>query len=79
MPLHSYTATTSRCQVSRPRRKYSYFAQAVLELVLAPAPDCSAGHSVVGAGSRTEELHTLTSWSQSSDTCWRHAETRQPA
>ena len=58
---HSHTATTSRCQVSRPRRKYSYFAQAVLELVLvlAPAPDCSAGHSVVGAGSRTEEPHKL--------------------
>ena len=59
MPLHSHTATTSRCQVSRPRRKYSYFAQAVLELVLAPALDCSAGHSVVGAESRTEEPHKL--------------------
>ena len=27
--------------------------------MLAPAPDCSAGHSVVGAGSRTEEPHNL--------------------
>ena len=47
--------------------------------VLAPAPDCSPGHLVVGAGSRTEEPHTLTTWSQSSDTCRRHAEIQHPA